>query len=502
MSGLLQERKASLLKNSKQIKNKTFFGHPASTGVLCITNLCNAFASYGMSSILIYYLYAAKANGGLAFSQTNAAQLVALYTSLSIMIGILGSFVADRILGVRKSLLYSRIVATAAYGILAWPGSGIGGYLISQILLLLSFALAGRSADALLGKLYEKGDIRRDSAYTISYIITNVGAIAPFLSGTVALIFSYKTGFWFSFLFSMLGTLFYIIFHKKYFGKTGLKPDDPLKLNIGKKLIGYSAAVILTAIVIVIILLKKKLINPTSFSNLIGAVSIFIPIVYFGYIINCRKTGKQEAAKVKALIPLFIANCFSMFVYMHSTSVLAIYAAERTDLRIGGFTITPAAFQSVAAILAIVWGTLVNVLWHRLRKRQPSSPVKIGIGTILWGLGPIFMAVPLMKYGIDVKVSPLWLVVYYMITVLGEAVSNPVGYSTAYKVAPKAFTVQMMSVWSLSQSTGAGLGTMAVNFYRPGREAFYMITIGLITCSIGIMVLLSSKKLQTVIIKE
>ncbi len=44
----------------------------------------------------------------------------------------------------------------------------------------------GRCLDALLGKFYDESDGRRDSAYTISYVISNIGAAAPVLSGAIA----------------------------------------------------------------------------------------------------------------------------------------------------------------------------------------------------------------------------------------------------------------------------------------------------------------------------
>ena len=123
---------------------KSFFGHPKAIGTLSFMQLCNSFANYGMSAILVYYLYAA-APEGLGFTQENAAQLVSLYSAVSILTGIIGSYVADRVLGPRKALGLARSVQAVAYLCLAIPFLGVYGYVASQALLCLGTMLSGRS---------------------------------------------------------------------------------------------------------------------------------------------------------------------------------------------------------------------------------------------------------------------------------------------------------------------------------------------------------------------
>ena len=60
-------------------KQTAFLGQPKGVGTLSFMQLCNSFASYAMSAVLIYYLYA-NAPEGLGFSKANAAQLISLYS--------------------------------------------------------------------------------------------------------------------------------------------------------------------------------------------------------------------------------------------------------------------------------------------------------------------------------------------------------------------------------------------------------------------------------------
>ena len=107
-------------------KQTAFLGQPKGVGTLSFMQLCNSFANYAMSAVLIYYLYA-NAPEGLGFSKANAAQLISLYSTVVVLTGIVGSFVCDRILGCRKSLFIARSLSFIGYVCLALP-LGVPGY--------------------------------------------------------------------------------------------------------------------------------------------------------------------------------------------------------------------------------------------------------------------------------------------------------------------------------------------------------------------------------------
>ena len=68
-------------------KQTAFLGQPKGVGTLSFMQLCNSFANYAMSAVLIYYLYA-NAPEGLGFSKANAAQLISLYSTVVVLTGI------------------------------------------------------------------------------------------------------------------------------------------------------------------------------------------------------------------------------------------------------------------------------------------------------------------------------------------------------------------------------------------------------------------------------
>lgn len=479
-------------------QDKRFIGHPKGMGTTSFMALAQAFGNYGMSAILIYYLYAEAAKGGLGFSQANAAQFVSIYGSLSFLAGIVGGYVADRLIGIRKALYINFAVKTLGYLLLAFPG-GPMLYFVSQCCLLVAAMCAGTSLYALAGKLYSKTDGRRDSGFSVMYIMNNVGAVAPVITGTIALLLNYHAGFLFAAVVQGLGLVVYALTAKKVFGTAGMEPDDPAPASEKQGFILKIVASIVLLAAIIGGLFAADILTPTLFCNSVSAISIFIPMCYLYIIITSKKTSQEEARRIGPFIGIFICNCFAMMIWWQSTSILAIYAAERVDLNFMGITMTPASFQTVPAVMAVVFGSVCSWLWIRMGNKQPSTSLKFGIGTIFWGLGPLFMVIPFLLYSVDVKVSPMWLMVFYALIIWGEAMTSPVGMAAASAVAPKAFTAQMMTVWQLSQSTGAGLSSLAVNFYHVGQEAQYFTGIGLATCMVGLLLWIFNKKATAIL---
>ena len=84
---------------------------------------------------------------------------------------------------------------------------------------------------------------------------------------------------------------------------------------------------------------------------------------------------------------------------------------------------------------------------------------------------------------------------FYAVLMFAEGFTCPIGYSITAVAAPKAFVTQMMTVWSMSQSVGAALNMILVNFYKEGSEIPFFVAIGLGVCAVGAIVAIFSKKL-------
>ena len=143
-----------------------------------------------------------------------------------------------------------------------------------------------------------------------------------------------------------------------------------------------------------------------------------------------------------------------------------LFARDLTDRSIRGFEFPASWFQPVPALFVIVLAPLFAWLWMRLGPRQPSSPAKFALGLIFVGLGFCVMVGASTFASVDEPVSPYWLILTYLLHVIGEMCLSPVGLSTVTKLAPARVTGLMMGVWFLASAVGNYIGGRTAGFYE------------------------------------
>ena len=112
------------------------------------------------------------------------------------------------------------------------------------------------------------------------------------------------------------------------------------------------------------------------------------------------------------------------------------------------------------------------------------------------GLSFIIILLPAYLGGAHSLVNPMWLVLSYLVCVLGELCLSPVGLSATTKLAPAAFSAQTMSLWFLSNAAAQALNAQMVKFYSPATEMTYFGVIGGVSIAFGIILFLFAPKIQ------
>jgi POT family proton-dependent oligopeptide transporter len=179
-----------------------------------------------------------------------------------------------------------------------------------------------------------------------------------------------------------------------------------------------------------------------------------------------------------------------------TSTVLASFADKRTQLDFAGIHISPAWFQSLNPLFIIALAPAFAWIWLKLGNRQPTIPQKFSLGLLFAGLSFLVILVPAYFGGAQSLVNPLWLVLSYFIVVIGELCLSPVGLSATTKLAPAAFTAQMMSMWFLSNAAAQAINAQIVKFYTPDTEMLYFGVIGGVAIALAVILFLFSSKIQ------
>jgi POT family proton-dependent oligopeptide transporter len=474
---------------SATVPQTGFFGHPRGLATLFATEMWERFSYYGMRAILLFYMYDRISAGGLGMPEPFAAALISVYGASIYLAAIAGGWVADRLLGPRRSVLYGGILIMCGHISLATP-FGAPALYASMVFLVLGTGLLKPNISHSVGQLYPEHDRRRDAGYSIFYMGISVGAVlSPFVVGTLGQRVDYHLGFGIAAVGMFFGLVQYV-HGARYLGDVGTRPTNPIREDPqGRRTLALLGAALAAAALAVAGLAVAGMLTPDGVIDALSVFAVLVPISYFTVMLRSRKVSGAERSRVWRFIPLFVASACFWLIQEQGYSVLAHYADTRVDLTRWGFPIPSSWFQSVGSLVLIVLTPLFAILWTRLGDRV-STPQKFAAGLSFAGLSYLLLVLPAAVSGTAVQVSPLWLVGSLAIVTVGEMCLSPIGMSATTRYAPSAFQTQTMGLWLASNAAGQGISAQIVQLYGPGTEAAYFSVIGVVALALAVVVLL------------
>ena len=429
---------------------KQIFGHPAGLYVLFFTEMWERFSYYGMRAILVLYLVAESTpdtiNPGLNWETGAALSLYGTYTMLVYVASIPGGWIADNILGQKKSVLYGGILLVLGHSILAveemWAFyTGLG-------LIIAGVGMLKPNISSMVGGLYAQGDVRRDKGFIIFYIGINVGAfLSSLIVGYVGETYGWHYGFGLAGIGMTLGLLQYL-YGQKYLSQVGDFIGDN-KSDEGKDV------------------LKKPLTSIEKDRLVVLFLSFILVIVFWG-------------------------------AFEQAGGLMNIYASEKTDRLFMGWLVPASWFQSLNAMFIIFLGTTVAGYWakRKLKNQLSSSLFKMIIGLIIMGTGFFFMSAAATQYESQGSSAMYWLVLAYLFHTIGELCISPVALSFITKLAPLKYASLTMGVYFAMTGFGNKLAGMLGEASQSMGEFTIFTGIALFCVVFGCLVLLFRTKLE------
>src|SRR3954454_6862813 len=234
--------------NSDRPVERTVFGHPIGLVNLFGVEMWERFSFYGMLTILGYYLYYSVTDGGLDLPKATATGIVGAYGGLVYLSTVLGGWIADRVLGMERTVFYGGVVVMCGHIALAIIPD-LAGVAVGLVLVALGSGALKANASSLLGTLYEKGDPRCDGGFTLFYLGINLGAfVGPLITGLLQTRIGFHWGFGAAAVGMALGLAQYLFFRKNL-GEHGRTVPNPLRRN---RFAVYAGILVLAAVVVAV----------------------------------------------------------------------------------------------------------------------------------------------------------------------------------------------------------------------------------------------------------
>ena len=447
----------------KQPHQRELFGHPIGLYFLFFTEMWERFSYYGMRALLTLYLVekTTSDNPGLGWSASESIMLYGWYTMLVYVLSIPGGMLADKVLGQKKTVLYGAITLVLGHSILAIES--MWAFYSGLILIILGVGMLKPNISTMVGGLYPKGDIRRDKGFSIFYIGINLGSLlATFIVGYVG----EKIGWHYGFGLAGIGMLFGLIVYmygQKYLTHVGNKtskselidqvPLSQIFNNLLKSPKQLLIVLILIAASIYFAGFKMTGLDHWAYATLF----VFLALVA-GMLMMIYKNLRNQIEKDRFLVVLLSFMIVIVFwgAFEQAGGLMSIYTKEKTYRVLFGWEIPATWFQGLNAGFITIFAVMVANYWakRKLKGKEASSIFKMATGTIIMGLGFVFMVFAVRDYEANGSSAMYWLVLAYFFHTVGELSSSPVSLSFVTKLAPARYASLMMGLYFASTGLG------------------------------------------------
>jgi len=430
--------------------NSSFLGHPVGLGYLAFTEAWERFSFYGMQTLLVLYmtkllLLPGHVENVALFEQFRglyggldgqglASAIFGTYAATVYLTPIFGGFLADKVLGKRRTVLLGAITMALGHFLMAFEAS----FLFALLCLVLGSGMFKGNIGSQVGALYALDDLRRADAFQIFYLGINAGVIAaPLVVGTLGEVYGWHYGFGAAGVGMLIGLAIYVA-GQKHLPKEYLEPQRAAsKRGMPKLEKGEWPAVI--------------------------ALLLLIPVLAIAIVPNNQ-----------------IFNAY------------LVWGDQQFDLVWRGTKLPTTWLVTLDAIVSVSFLALVAMFyrWYGKHWREPDDISKLIIGSVISVAGVLCLYFAAATQAPGAKIGLGWPVAFHFVNSIAFAHIFPISLALFSRVAPKAVNATMIGLYFLAFFIGNSLVGWVGSFYTTmPTPAFWLMHAGFAAFSGAVFVL-------------
>jgi len=425
--------------------------HPPALWTLFMAEMWERFCYYGMRTLLTLFLVKSLLKG-----DAEASLIYGAYTALVYAAPVLGGRMADSYLGYRYAIMLGAVLMAIGEFLMVAGTDMFGldaGLRESLMLIGMGGLIVGNgyfkaNISTIVGKLYNDGDARRDSGFTIFYIGINIGAL---LATTVVAFVGETYGFEYGFGLAGIGMLMGLFIFWGGREKYSHVPNIDITEAGREKWLGMERWKTITVLSLLLIPLSYVLISQNEILQYL-LLGIFVLVAY-QLIASGVKEGKIWRDRMIALVIMMIVNVVFWSFFEQAGTSLTLFADRNVTREIFGWAMPASMTQFFNPFFIVTFGSLFTWMWMKLNQigKNPSIPMKFSLGLLQLGAGFLVTVIGYQFLDESTYAVPLLTLVFlYMLHTTGELFVSPIGLSMVTKLAPKKISGTAMGGWFLS----------------------------------------------------
>jgi POT family proton-dependent oligopeptide transporter len=464
-----------------------FLGHPKGLYVCFLTEMWERFSFYGMKALLLLYLVKYH-----LFADSNGYNLLGAYGGLVYAVPVLGGLVADRWLGMRKSVVLGGILLCLGHFGMAYEGhqaAMIDGQIVrderalqffyfSLALIITGVGFLKPNISTIVGRLYPDNDPRRDSAFTIFYAGINLGAfIAPLLCGWLGETYGWKYGFGLAGIGMVAGLINFVRGKKHFHGYAESQYPERLEQKIWGvvrcETVIYLAAIAGVVVVWGLVQTHSVMLTLTAWLPplspvILGMHTVTICLLSGIFWFMLKHCSQAERHRMQVLLVLIMGGLVFYTLYEQTYGSWILFSDRLMNREAFGIEWSASQLSALGAMFILLLSPLFAWLWPYLAGRglNPGKPLKTALGILVGGFSFWILVYSIDHPQTNGLVSLWWLVLAYLVLEVGELMLSPIGLSAVTQLSVPRVVSLMMGAWflgtSYSEVLAAQLGKLSV----------------------------------------
>lgn len=447
---------------------------PKALYLLNFVSMWEYFSYYGMRVLLVLFMI-----HEMGFNDSEAFGLYALYITLLEFGGVVGGWIADKVLGLKPSIAIGGWTIALGHLCLVVPESQTAFYL-GLGCIVAGTGLFRSNVAALLGKFYHENDPRRDAGFTLYYTGINIGGfLASLLCGIIGEVYGWHAGFGLAGLGMLSGNAALLAGRKVLAGS--LEPVSATRTARINVVIG---------LVVAVCCISWMLAHYAFFAPTLPIVAIGLCACIIWQLKDCSDQEKQRF-RTLGLYVIFLIVFYSCEEQLGSSLIL--FAERHVDRGIFNWVFPAASMIVFNPLTILATGPLLS---RYLQKLNLSGGMKIGLSFMLLSAAFLLLYGGCLLHANDAPISLWYAVISIVLIALGEILIGPTVYAAASAAGPKELQGLSMGIVTLGFAmanlfSGYLSQLMAVENSEALSMSVYMDGFGLIGyCTLGIALIL------------
>lgn len=422
--------------------------HPPSLRIFFATEMWERYGYYVVQTLLALYL-------ALHFEwpDKRVYALVGSFTALAYLTPLVGGWIADHLLGQKRTILTGGIVLLVSYlalsltvsdHALSWSLAGIA----------VGTGLLKPNISSLLGNEYPVGSPYREKGFMIFYMGLTTGII---LGTTLPSYLNEHFGWSVSFMSAAFGMVI----------ATGIFSYGIYRFRIQdyhQYTHRFKNILLAAGLCILLWLASFYILNYPALADTVFCGVIVFSLVYFLYCVKCEDAAQARQTVVIGLLCL-ISVMFWAFYFQIFLS-FTLFIARVVHPTLFGINFPPPYYVGVQSVGMILLGLVL------VRRKNHMNQEQQGVSTGNKFLSAMFFMT--LAYGTVVlacnvslpaaMLSPLYILPAYLIISLAEMLLSPVGLSAVTMLASRKKVSTLMGIFLASLGIGGFLSGKLAGF--------------------------------------